>query len=191
MSESTLQFATMLGSLRHASYTRAIAETLDELAPDDVAVTLLGSVGGLPHFNQDLQDLGIPDEVVEMGAAVASADAVVIVTPEYNYSTPGVLKNALDWLSRLPRRPFEGKPVAIQSASPGLLGESRAQYHLRQILVALDAVVLNKPEIIVPQVASKVDIATATLRDEFTRTLVAAQLAALRDLARQHWRQAA
>jgi chromate reductase len=181
----------LLGSLRRGSYTRAIGNTLDELAPDDVGVTLLGSVGALPHYNQDLQDLGFPDGVVEMGAAIAAADAIIIVTPEYNHSLPGPLKNALDWMSRLPRRPLEGCPVAIQSASPGLLGGARAQAHLRQILVSLDAIVLNRPEVIVTEVVSKVDVVTALLRDELTRRHIAGQLALLADVARQRIMQAA
>ena len=84
-----------------------------------------------------------------MAEKITAADGVIIVTPEYNYSVPGILKNALDWLSRLSPQPLAGKPVAIQTASPGLIGGARAQYHLRQSLVFLDALVLNKPEAMV------------------------------------------
>ena len=185
MSKSSMQFAALVGSFRTGSYARAIADTLDELAPDDVSVTLLGSVGALPHYNADLEVLAFPQEATGMGAAIASADAVVIVTPEYNFSVPGAVKNALDWLSRLPLPPLKGKPVAIQSVSPGPLGGARAQYHLRQVLVSLDARVLNKPEIIVGGVVEKVDAKTALLRDEDTRRRIAAQLVALTALARE------
>lgn len=100
---------------------------------------------------------GFPEPLLTMAERIKIADGATIVTPEYNYSVPGVLKNALDWVSRVSPQPFAGKPVAIQTASPGVLGGARAQYHLRQILVFLDAVVLNKPEVMIAQVATKVD----------------------------------
>jgi chromate reductase len=112
-----------------------------------------------------------------MAEAIRAADGVVIVTPEYNYSVPGVLKNAIDWLSRLPSQPFAGKPLAIQSASPGALGGARAQYHLRQMLVFLDAMVLNKPEVMVSGAASKIS-PEGELTDEATRKFLAGQLEA-------------
>jgi chromate reductase len=110
---------------------------------------------------------------------------VIIVTPEYNYSVPGVLKNALDWLSRLPTQPFAGKPTMIQSGSPGVIGGARAQYHLRQILVFLDATVMNKPEVMIGQIASKVDAGSGELTDEATRGFIAAQLKAFAAFARR------
>lgn len=183
MSERSMQVVALVGSFRSGSYARAIAETLDELAPDDVSVTLLGSVGALPHYNADLDALAFPQEATDMGAAIAGADAVVVVTPEYNFSIPGALKNALDWMSRLPLPPLKGKAIAIQSVSPGPLGGARAQYHLRQVLVSLDARVLNKPEIIIGGVAAKVDPQTELLRDEDTRRRISAQLVALTELA--------
>jgi chromate reductase len=137
-----LHFVTLLGSLRQGSYNAAVASALPSLAPDGVTITALGSIAEFPHYDADLQAVGIPPAVLGMAAAIAAADSVIIVTPEYNYSVPGTLKNALDWLSRLSLQPFAGKPVAIQSASPGAIGGARAQYHLRQILVFLDAQVL-------------------------------------------------
>ncbi len=109
--------------------------------------------------------------------AIAAADGVVIVSPEYNYSMPGGLKNAIDWLSRLKPQPFAGKPVAIQSASGGALGGARMQYHLRQSMVFLDAHVLNRPEVMIGQAPSKVD-AEGRLADEATRKFIADQLVA-------------
>jgi len=106
------------------------------------------------------------------------------VTPEYNYSIPGGLKNALDWLSRTTPQPFVGKPVAIQTASPGMIGGARCQYHLRQVLVFLDARTLNKPEIIIGQVSAKVDHETMILTDPQTREFIGRQLAALATSAR-------
>lgn len=186
MSARTFHFVVLLGSLRRASHTRAIANTLDELAPDDVAVRLLGCISELPPFNPDWQDFGLPSEVYAMGSAIDAADAVVIVTPEYNHSVPGMLNNALDWLSRLEAKPFERKPVAIQTASPGILGGVRAQAPLREVLSSMNALVLNHPEVVVPQVSSKVDTESALLRDPLTRHLITAQLQALTRLSR--WR---
>ena len=103
--------------------------------------------------------------MLEWADIIRSSDAVVFVTPEYNYSIPGVLKNALDWLSRLSPAPFSGKPVAIQTASVGMLGGSRAQYHLRQALLYLNAFVLSKPEIIIADATSKIS-AQGELIDE-------------------------
>ena len=120
-----------------------------------------------------------------MGEAIAKADGIIIVTPEYNYSIPGVLKNAIDWLSRLPNQPFAGKPTAIQSGSPGALGGARAQYQLRQSLVFLDASVLNKPEVMVSQIMTKVDATTMELTDQTTRDFIAGQLKAFATFARR------
>ena len=191
MTHRNLNFGVLLGSLRRRSFSRAIANTLDELAPDDVCVSLLSSVGDLPSYNEDLQNTGIPNEVSLLARSIAESDAVVIVTPEYNHSIPGALKNALDWLSRLPQHPFAGKPVAIQTVSPGLFGGVRAKPHLIQVMLSLDASLLNKPAIEVAQVAHKVDGETAMLRDARTRALIAEQLAALARLARERFERAA
>jgi len=179
-----LHFVTLLGSLRRGSYNAAIQRALPELAPEGVTISPLGSVGELPLYDADLQAQGFPPAVTRMGEAIRAADGVIIVTPEYNYSIPGVLKNALDWLSRLPEAPFTGKPVALQTASPGMIGGARCQYHLRQSLVFLDAFVLNKPEVMVGQVAAKVD-AGGTLTDQATRDFIASQLKAFAAFARR------
>jgi chromate reductase, NAD(P)H dehydrogenase (quinone) len=120
-----------------------------------------------------------------MAEKITAADGVIIVTPEYNYSVPGILKNALDWLSRLSPQPLAGKPVAIQTASPGLIGGARAQYHLRQSLVFLDALVLNKPEVVVGRVATKVNAESLELTDVETRDFIAGQLKAFAAFARR------
>jgi len=179
MSEADLVFVALLGSPRRDSLTRAIVNTLDELAPDDVRVAMLNSVGDFPIFCEDNRRLYDPSEVVEMSNAILAADAVVIVTPEYNHSVPGGLKNALDWLARLPTRPLAGKPVAIQTASSGTHGGIRAQLHLRETLVALDAWVLAKPEVMIANMTAKVDHTTGLLRDKTARWEVANQLEAL------------
>jgi chromate reductase len=183
--QKPLHFVTLLGSLRRGSYNAAIARALPGLAPEGVTIAALGSVGDLPLYNADVQAEGFPAAVLAMAEAIAKADGVIIVTPEYNYSVPGVLKNALDWLSRLPAPPFVGKPVAIQTGSPGLIGGARAQYHLRQTLVFLDAFVLNKPEVMVSQVMTKVDPASNELTDQKTRDFIASQLRAFATFARR------
>ena len=181
-----LRFVILLGSLRKASFHATLARSLPSLAPEGVSIELLASVGDIPHYDADVQAEGFPESVVTMGKAIKQADAVIIVTPEYNYSVPGVLKNALDWISRLPDTPFAGKPVAIQTGSPGLIGGARAQYHLRQILVFFDALVLNKPEVMVGQIPSKVDHEKDEISDAATRDFIANQLVALSKMAALH-----
>lgn len=180
-----LHFVSMLGSLRHESYNALIAAELPGLAPPGVTIDALPSVGDLPLYNADLQESGFPTQVIEMGKAIAAADGVIIVTPEYNYSVPGGLKNALDWLSRLAPQPFVQKPVAIQTASPGVIGGARAQYHLRQSMVFLEALVLNKPEVMIGQVAQKVDSQSRHLTDQDTRLFITRQIEALAELVRR------
>ncbi len=173
-----LRFVVMVGSLRKGSYNAAIARALPSLAPEGVTIAPLGSVGDFPLYNTDVQEeKGVPPGVTAMGEAIRAADGVIFVTPEYNHSVPGVLKNAIDWLSRLPSQPFAGKPAAIQSASPGLFGGLRAQLHLRHMFVFLDARALNKPEVMIPQVNQKVD-ASGELADPATRGFIADQLKA-------------
>jgi chromate reductase, NAD(P)H dehydrogenase (quinone) len=185
MTEKLAHWVVLVGSLRRASYNAAVARALPALAPADVRISALGSVGEFPLYDQDVQTQGYPPAVVAMGEAIAKADGVVIVTPEYNYSVPGVLKNALDWLSRLPANPFAGKPVAIQSASPGNLGGVRAQLHLRQTLLALNARTFSVPEVIIAQAHTKIDAATGELTDTATRDFIALQLRAFLEFARR------
>ncbi len=180
-----LHFVSLLGSLRKASYHAAVARALPALAPPGVTIQPLESVGAFPLYNADIQAEGFPPAVHAMAEAIAKADGVIIVTPEYNYSVPGGLKNALDWLSRLPAQPFAQKPVAIQTGSPGMIGGARAQYHMRQILVFLDALVLNKPEVMVSQIMTKVDAGTGELTDQATRDFIAAQLKAFAAFVRR------
>ncbi|TCL02130.1 MULTISPECIES: NADPH-dependent FMN reductase [Sodalis] len=179
MNNSTpLHFVTLLGSLRKGSFNAAVARALPSLAPDGVNITALGSVREFPHYDADEQAAGFPAPVLAMAEQIKAADGVIIVSPEYNYSVPGVLKNCLDWLSRLTPQPFAGKPIAIQTASQGVIGGARAQYHLRQSLVFLDAQVLNKPEVMIGQVAGKVNSETLELTDTTTRDFIAGQLKA-------------
>lgn len=180
-----LHFVTLLGSLRQGSFNAAVARTLPELAPADVRITPLGSVGEFPLFNDDLLHKGLPAAATMMADAIRAADGVLIITPEYNYSVPGVLKNAIDWLSRVPEQPFANKPILIQTASPSLLGGVRAQYHLRQILVYLNGLVFNTPEVMITGVNKKVDEEAQLLHDLDTRALIAKQIAAFTAFAPQ------
>ncbi len=181
----TVRFVTLLGSLRKGSLNAAVARALPALAPAGVSVSALGSIADFPHYDADVQAVGFPAPVLAMSDQIRNADGVIIVTPEYNYSMPGTLKNAIDWLSRLTPQPFAGKPVAIQTASPGMIGGARAQYHLRQSRVALDALVLNKPEVMIGQASAKVDAQTLELTDQKTREFISGQLKAFAEFARR------
>lgn len=167
------------GSLRRKSYNTLLLHTAIKLAPEDMLITPASI--DLPLYNEDLHEQGDPVEVINLKAQIAKADAVLIVTPEYNYSVPGVLKNAIDWVSRPPEQPFSGKPVAIMGASPGKFGTARAQYHLRQTFVCLNAAVLNKPEVMVGGVKGLFD-ENGQMTDQATREHVAKQLMALAEL---------
>jgi chromate reductase len=158
------------GSLRKDSYNRALLNAAVELAPKDVKLEIC-VLDGIPPFSQDLES-SVPGTVKEFKNKIKDADAILIVTPEYNYSVPGVLKNAIDWASR-PRgdNSWENKPVAIMSASTGMLGGARAQYHLRQSLVFLNMYPINKPEIFVALAAQKFD-EKGKLLDQKTKELI-------------------
>jgi len=183
--DAPLRFAVMLGSLRKGSFNAAIARALPALAPEGVTIEPLPSIGEFPLYNYDVQQVGVPPVVTAAAEAIRKADGVIIVTPEYNHTIPGGLKNAVDWISRLPNQPFAAKSIALESASQGLWGGLRAQLALRQMFVYLDGRVLNKPEVIVPQVQTKVDGATGELTDPATRGFIADQLKAFAEFARR------
>lgn len=169
--------AVLCGSLRKDSYNQALVRTLPALAPEGMEFEVLEGLDELPHYNADIQAEGFPPKVDALAAAIMAADGVAIVSPEYNYSIPGFLKNAIDWLSRVQPVPFAGKPVLIQSASPGIFGGARMQYHLRQVLVFLDALPMNKPEVMIGGAMQKFSD-DGKLTDEPTRAFVAGQLKA-------------
>ena len=170
------------GSLRERSFNSALMRALPKLAPG-LAMVEAPSYGAFPLYNADLQvRSGFPKEVTTFADAVRNADGVVIVTPEYNWTIPGPLKNAIDWVSRLERQPFKQKPVAIQSATVGPLGGARMQYHLRMSLIYLDAIVVGTPEVFVGNVHTKMDPDTLELTDEPTRAVLGQQMAAFETL---------
>ncbi|CAN7675705.1 NAD(P)H-dependent oxidoreductase [Pararhizobium sp. LjRoot235] len=168
------------GSLRKQSVNAAIARALPDLAPEGMTFSLAQGLDRIPHYNADIQADGFPPIVLELADQIRGADGIAFVTPEYNYSIPGFLKNALDWLSRTAPVPFAGKPIVIQTASAGVLGGVRAQYHLRQILVFLDALPMNKPEVMIGAAQTKISD-TGKLTDEPTRDFIRGQLAAFSD----------
>ncbi len=171
------------GSLRKGSYNRALLRAAVELSPEDARIEVF-DLEGIPPFNQDVE-ASMPQKVREFKGKIRSADAILIVTPEYNYSIPGVLKNAIDWASRpYPDNSFEGKPAAIMSASSGMLGGARAQYHLRQVFVFLNMYPLNRPEVIVTFAGQKFD-EQGRLTDEKAKELIRALLDALVAWARK------
>ena len=172
-----LKILGIAGSLRKGSYNRAALRAAVELAPEGTVVETF-DLDGIPPFNQD-EDKNPPRHVVELKRRVREAGAILFVTPEYNYSIPGVLKNAIDWGSRpYGDNCWEGKPVAIMGASVGAQGTSRAQYHLRQVFVFLDMHPLNKPEVMIANAAQKFD-ANGVLTDDDTRKHIRRLLDAL------------
>jgi chromate reductase len=178
---------SICGSLRKGSYNRMVMNTLPGLAPTGMSIKEAPSYAELPLYNADIQNSsGFPAAATVLADAIRTANGVIFCTPEYNFSLPGGLKNAIDWVSRMQNQPFAGKPVAIQSVSPGPLGGGRVQYDLRRMMVFLDALTLNKPEIFVGSCASRFDEKTGELKDETTRNLIKQQLEAFDKFIARH-----
>ncbi|UPK38254.1 NAD(P)H-dependent oxidoreductase [Bradyrhizobium sp. 186] len=179
-----MEILAICGSVRAGSFNAMVVRTLPLLAPAGMKIVAAPSIESVPTYNADLQANGFSNVVLQIGDAIHKADGVIIVTPEYNYSIPGILKNAIDWVSRLPDQPFKNKPIALQSASQGVLGGVRAQYHLRQILVFVEGLVLNKPEVFISGVQNKADASHGELTDGSTRDLIKQQLHAFETFVR-------
>ncbi|MDP6388820.1 MAG: NAD(P)H-dependent oxidoreductase [Alphaproteobacteria bacterium] len=146
----------LCGSLRKDSINMVALKAAGSLMPDGSDLHI-ADISDIPIYNEDDCADGFPVAVGELRDKIAAADALMIATPEYNLSVPGVLKNAIDWVSRPPDQPFEGKPVAILGASPGRSGTMRAQHHLRQIFVFVDMKPINKPEVFITDARTKFD----------------------------------
>ena len=186
MADQTLNVISICGSLRKGSFNAALARTLPSLAPAAMAIKPAPAWDKFPIYNADIQNsTGFPPEVTAWADAIRSADGVIIVSPEYNWSIPGGLKNAIDWSSRLKDVPFTNKPVALQSCSGGLLGGARMQYHLRMTLTTLDAFMFGKPEVFVNFSAKKFDEKTLALTDQPTIDMVKQQLAGFEKFVRR------
>lgn len=156
MAGPALKIVGICGSLRAASLNMAALRACTGILPEGVQLEIV-SLDDIPMYNQDVFDKGIPESVQRLRSAIRQADAVLIATPEYNFSIPAVLKNAIDWCSRAPNQSFQDKPVAIISASTGPLGGARVQYDLRKVLGQLWAMVLPRPEIFIGHASSKFD----------------------------------
>jgi chromate reductase len=164
------------GSLRRASYNGGLLRAAKALAPEGMTIDI-GDISAIPLYNGDVEQQGFPKSVQDFRERIRAADGLLIATPEYNYSVPGVLKNAIDWASRPPQQPLVDKPVAIMGATPGGFGTTRSQHHLRQVFVGVGASVLPRPEVMVPGAGGKFDD-KGNLSDEATKKFIADLLAA-------------
>jgi chromate reductase, NAD(P)H dehydrogenase (quinone) len=189
MADKTYNVISICGSLRKGSFNRMLMNSLPALAPSGMTIKEAPPFTEFPLYNFDIQtSSGFPAPVNALVDAIRAADGVIFVTPEYNFSLPGALKNAIDWVSRVQNQPFAGKAIAIQSASPGPVGGARVQYDLRKIMVFLDAFTLNKPEIFVGNCPSRIDEKTGEVKDEATRGFIKQQLEAFAAFIDRHGR---
>src|SRR6266404_7540719 len=171
------------GSLRRKSYNRAALRAAQQLVPEDAVIDSF-ELDGIPVFSED-DERQPPPKVVEFKKRIREADAILFVTPEYNYSIPGVLKNAIDWASRpYGDSAWTDKPAAIMGASVGTLGTARAQYHLRQVFVYLNMFAVNQPEVIISDAPRRFD-SHGNLTDEATKDLIRRLLQNLVDWTRR------
>ena len=174
----------IVGSLRKASYNLRALKAAQELVPEGVALNLI-ELHAIPVFNQD-DEMTLPPAVIELKRRILAADAILFATPEYNYSVSGVLKNAIDWASRpYGESAWTGKPAALMGASVGSLGTARAQYHLRQVLVAFGMPVVTQPEVMICNASQRFD-PDGRLTDAPTRENIQKLLVALVQLVRIH-----
>ena len=176
-STTSLTIAGLAGSLRHDSFNRSLLMAAKQLAAPQLDIQVL-DISEVPAYNQDLESIGVPDAVRRLRYEVKAADALLIATPEYNHSVPGVLKNVMDWLSRPPRASaLEGKPTALMGASTGMMGTARAQDQLRQALVFTNSPTLLQPEVLLSYADRKFD-SNGRLTDEDTRRVLVSFLQA-------------
>jgi chromate reductase len=169
------------GSLRAGSTNTMALRAAQKLAPKGMEIEL-ADISGIPLYNGDLHLAGEPEKVSVLINKIRDVHAVLIASPEYNFSIPGGLKNALDWISRPSNPPFNEKPIAIMGVSPGQVGTARMQYHLRQVLVFMNAFTLNKPEVFINNSSGKFD-SSGELIDVQTAKIIVDQLNALKLLS--------
>jgi chromate reductase len=187
MADRTFSVICICGSLRKASYNRMVMNALPGLAPGNMKLTEAPPFADFPLYNVDFHEAnGVPPAVQKLADAVRATDGVIFNTPEYNFSIPGGLKNAIDWVSRVKDQPFAGKPVAIQSATGGGLGGGRVQYDLRRAMLFLNAPTLIKPEIFIGTVSTRIDAATGKITDQQTVGFIKQQLEAFAKFIDQH-----
>ena len=192
MADARFNIVSICGSLRQGSYNRMVMNALSGLAPATFSIKEAPPFAEFPLYNADIQtSSGFPVPVQKLAEAVRAADGVIIVSPEYNFSIPGALKNAIDWVSRMPDQPFAGKPVAIQSATGGPLGGGRMQYDLRRAMLFLDAATFGRPEIFIGNCSTRIDAKTGQITDPQTVEFIRQQLAAFAKFVAEHRAHAA
>jgi chromate reductase len=185
LNKPKLDIVTLCGSVRKESYNAALIRALPSIASGDLVFREGPSVADIPIYDGDLESIsGFPSAITALAGLIREADGVIIVSPEYNYSVPGGLKNLLDWVSRTPNQPFAKKPVLVQSVSGGALGGVRMQHHLRQILVFLNARVFARPEVMIGPASAKFS-AEGVIVDAPTREAVRTQLAEFSEYVRE------
>jgi chromate reductase, NAD(P)H dehydrogenase (quinone) len=178
--QATIRVLGIAGSLRAGSFNRALLRAAQELVPEGMEIQTF-DIAPIPLYNADVEAKGDPEPVAALKTAIREADALLFVTPEYNFGLPGVLKNAIDWASRPPAQtPLRGKPAAMMGATTGQGGTIRAQMQLRQAFVFTQTIALLQPEVLVTKAHEKFD-KDGRLTDELTRGFVKKQLEALRD----------
>lgn len=160
------------GSLRAGSFNRSLIRAAAAAAPDGVTVAAFGRLGEIPPYNDDEKQKAFPAVVTALAEEIRAADGLLIATPEYNYGVPGVLKNAIDWVSRAPDQPFKDKPIGVMGAAMGNLGTARAQYDLRRCFIFLEGLTMNRPEVFVGAAHTKFDD-SGILTDAPTRNFLA------------------
>lgn len=187
MADKTFNVISICGSLRKGSYNRMVMNLLPGWAPEGMKMTEAPPFTEFPIYNADIQNAtGFPVPVQKLAEAVRAADGVIFVSPEYNFSIPGGLKNAIDWVSRMPNQPFAGKPIALISAAAGILGGGRMQYDLRRCMIFLDALTMNKPEVFIGGAMQKFDDKTGQLKDEQAVGFIKQLLVAFAKFIAQH-----
>jgi chromate reductase len=177
-----MKFLAISGSLRKASLNTSLLREAAKLVPSDVQMDVQ-TLSGFPMLDPDTLEGGFPEQVDKLAKQVKAADALVLASPEFNYSVTAVMKNIIDWLSIHPEAPLKHKPVAIMSASPSGLGGARAQYQLRQMLIYPDSKVLGVPEVMVGNAFERFND-QGELTDETSKDLIKQQMAALKDLCK-------
>ncbi|MBI1776959.1 MAG: NAD(P)H-dependent oxidoreductase [Proteobacteria bacterium] len=175
-SSTSLKILGICGSLRAKSFNKMALLTASKLMPAGMTLETF-DLAPIPLYNADIHAQGFPDSVQALRAKIKAADGLLFACPEYNYSISGVLKNAIDWASRPPEQPFAFKPYAILGASMGMGGTMRAQYHLRQVTIFLDAIPLNRPEVFIGTAQTKFDDA-GNCTDDGTKKAIADMLTA-------------
>ena len=179
--QKTIRVLAISGSLRKGSLNTALLHAAQELAPEGMSIDIYEDLGKIPPYNDDVRTVEFPVSVLDLRDLVRRADALIFATPEYNRSFPGVLKNAIDWVSRPPTPPFDGKPALVTGAGPGALGTALANYQLRQVLSVLNVHVVPGLEVLVGGAAAKFD-AEGGLIDEPTREVLCKALVNLKHL---------